>query len=202
MLKQILLLLTVLLYSTHVNAQKAGNVRLNIEVGVLPLPSTSELFASFLKVEPKISVAENTLLGLRMGITFNSHQFEDADLFAFMIDKMINNAILSFVPSLDYYWNTDKYDLYLGFGAGVQVETYEIEAFRTFATNPAERVVKGQVKKRPSLLLRGGVERAKWRYGLEYNFIPKAEIVLPDGVLLGTVRNSYLGVSIGRVIGG
>ena len=51
-------------------------------------------------------------------------------------------------------------------------------------------------------LLRGGLEIGKIRCGLEYNLISKADIKMPNGQIIGTVNNSYLGLFIGFTIGG
>ncbi len=62
--------------------------------------------------------------------------------------------------------------------------------------------MEGSVNNQVGFLLRGGFELGKTRLGLEYNFIPKADIEIPNGQIIGTVDNSYFGLSIGFTIGG
>ncbi|MDG1729246.1 MAG: hypothetical protein P8I04_05155 [Algibacter sp.] len=50
------------------------------------------------------------------------------------------------------------------------------------------------------LLLRGGFESGKTRIGLEYNFIPNADIEILSGEKTGTVSSVYFGLSIGFII--
>ncbi len=64
------------------------------------------------------------------------------------------------------------------------------------------RLETGSVKNQLGLLLRGGLEIGNTRYGIAYNFIPKAAIKIPNGQIIGTINNSYLGLSIGFKLGG
>ncbi len=51
------------------------------------------------------------------------------------------------------------------------------------------------------MLLRAGLESDKLILGVEYNFVPKANVELPDGEVAGTVDKSYFGLSVGLAIG-
>jgi hypothetical protein len=46
-------------------------------------------------------------------------------------------------------------------------------------------------------MVRGGIELSKFRIALEYNIIPKSDLVIGQ-----SVKNSYFGASIGFYIGG
>jgi len=59
----------------------------------------------------------------------------------------------------------------------------------------------GSVNNQLGLLLRGGLELGNTRFGLEYNFIPKSDIEISNSQIVGTVDNSYLGLSIGFTLG-
>ena len=51
-------------------------------------------------------------------------------------------------------------------------------------------------------LIRGGFELGKVRCALEYNFVPKITVKSPNGKKrIATVDSSYLGMSLGLIIG-
>ena len=58
------------------------------------------------------------------------------------------------------------------------------------------------IKKLVGFLFRGGFEMRKLRVGLEYTFLPEADITLPGEETVGTLRSSFLGLSVGLMIGG
>ena len=62
-------------------------------------------------------------------------------------------------------------------------------------------VLVGNVKNQLGFLIRGGLEIKNLRYGLEYNFMPQADIKIPNIQTIGTIDNSYLGLSIGYTFG-
>lgn len=51
-------------------------------------------------------------------------------------------------------------------------------------------------------MVRAGFEVGKFRMGAEYNVVPASDYNIVAGNKLGSVRNSYLGISIGFFIGG
>lgn len=197
MLKKIGLLIVLLCCLLHLNAQEQHNVKLGVEVGFLPLSEDSHNLGLFLKVEPKVKVLENTFIGLRFGLTLNSHSFENSNSFQFYIDESFDNAVLSFVPTIDYYFPINNFRPYIGAGVGYYLLPNPIEVYEVGSSN----ILAGSVKERIGFLVRGGLELHKFRFGLEYTFIPKADIEIPDSKIIGTVGNSYLGLSFGFIFG-
>ena len=63
-----------------------------------------------------------------------------------------------------------------------------------------ETILDGSIKNQLGLLLRGGVELRNTRISLEYNLIPTADIQIDNGEVVGTVKNTYLGLSFGFTI--
>ena len=51
-------------------------------------------------------------------------------------------------------------------------------------------------------LIRGGFEWAGFRMGLEYNFIPDSDLQDLNGNVVGTAKNTYLGIHVGFFVGG
>lgn len=199
-LKKIFLLAFLSFCLFNLNAQEKSNIKLGIEAGFLPLSKDAENLSLFLNVEPKVKILENAFMGLRFGLTLNSHIFDFSNS-AFFIDERFDNAIFSFAPTFDYYWHKDDFHPYFGLGLGYYVLPDPIEVFQDGFLPDLENVIEGDVNNRVGVLLRGGVEWNKFRFGLEYNFIPKGDIEILNGQTIGTVENSYLGLSVGFIFG-
>lgn len=180
----------------NLHAQEESNIKFRIEPGVLALTASDNL-GLLLNVEPRINISENSAIGLRFGVALNSQKYKNNDSSQFYIEDQNDNGIVSFTPTYDYYLNDDNYRPYLGLGIGYYLFGYT-DVFRIGMPGALE----GNVSNQLGFLLRGGFESGRTRFGLEYNFIPKADIEIPNGQRIGTVDNSYLGVSIGFTIGG
>ncbi len=175
----------------HLTAQ----VKLRIEPGIL-LKTASENIGLMLNVEPKIEISYNSVIGLRFGISVNSQKFETNDGSQFFIDEQNDNAVISFVSTFDHYLNENYNRPYLGLGIG-----YYLLSPIDVSFAGSQNILEGTVKNQLGLLLRGGLELGKTRLGLEYNFIPNADIEIPSDEVVGKVNNSYFGLSIGFTIG-
>lgn len=197
LLKRTLLQLTLLLCLFNLHAQDKNNIKLGVEAGILP-SSKSDNLGFFLNAEPKLKVSENTFFGLRIGMVINSHSVENFDISQFSIDERSDNGGISLVPTIEYYLNKNNFRPYLGIGIGPYLLTNYIDVFAYSSQNVLEATVKSQV----GLLVRGGWESDRIRLGLEYNFISKANIQIPDDQKIGSVDNSFLGLSIGFTIKG
>lgn len=190
-LKKKLLPIAVCFCLLNLNAQ----VTLRVEPGVL-LETASENLGVLLNIEPKVKCSENTVLGLRFGIAVNPQKFVINNSSSFFIDDLDDNGMMSFVPTFDYYLNEARFRPYIGMGLGY----YLFNNVDVSNRNASVNVLEGSVNNQVGFLLRGGLEIGKVRYGLEYNLIPKADIEIPIGQTIGTVDNSYFGLSIGFTI--
>lgn len=169
----------------------SAQVKLRIEPGVL-LKTESKNTGLLLNLEPHIEVSKNRVIGLRFGVSLNSQKFETANDSPFSIDEQNDNAVISFVTTFDYYLNEDRRRPYLGLGIGYYLLS-PIDVKEAGNQNTLEGTIKNQL----GLLLRGGLEIGNTRFGIAYNFIPKADIKISNDALAGKVINSYLGLSIG-----
>ena len=200
MLKKIILLAVLFFHLTNLNAQGWNNVRLGLDIGVLDLLE-SENFGLFLNVEPKLKSSRNMTLGLRIAITANSLTYENYDNTQFSINEASGNGSISFVPTLDYCWYENKFRPNLGFGIGTYLLVTYLDVYPITPGNSYEEVIEINVKNRFGLLLKGGFTLGRSRLGLEYNFVPKAELEIPTGQKVGKVDLSYFGLSIGLILG-
>ncbi len=194
MLKKKLLFILPLICLFQLNAQEKSNITLRVEPGFL-LGSNSENLGVFINIEPKIKISQGIIIGLRFGLTTNPQKFEANADSPFLIDDKSDHSVISFVPTFDYYLNENNFRPYFGAGLGYYLVS------QVAIVNPPESMSEGSVNNQIGFLIRVGLESGKTRVGLEYNFIPKADIEIPDGQIIGTVNNSYFGLSIGFTIG-
>lgn len=174
-----------------------AQVTFRIEPGVL-LATDSENLGLLLNIEPKVKASENTVIGLRFGIAINPQKISIDNNSSFYIDELDDNGIMSFVPTFDYYLNDNKYRPYIGLGLGYYLFS---DLDISDRNNGSTDVLIGSIKNQLGFLLRVGFEIRNMRCGLEYNYMPKADIKIPNGQTIGTIDNSYLGLSIGFTIG-
>ena len=196
MLKKKIVFIIVVFSLFNLNAQEDNYIKLRIELGFL-LKTDSENLGLLLNVEPHIKISENKVIGFRFGIALNPAKFKNNDSSQFFINEQDNNAVISFMPTFDYYLNEEKYRPYIGLGIGYYVFNYTDVSLRNGSSN----VLEGRVNNQLGVLVRTGFKIGNTRIGLEYNIVPKGDIKIPDGQIVGTVNNSYLGLSIGFKIG-
>ncbi|WP_422858235.1 hypothetical protein ACOKFD_12540 [Flagellimonas sp. S174] len=175
------------------NAQEDNRLKVRLDAGV-PVGVTSENLGLLLSVEPKIGVSNSMVIGLKFGVALNAQEFENNNTTPFDVDAENDNAIISFVPTIDYYWNENHARPYVGLGVGY------FSLSQVSLANTTDEVQEGSTKNRIGFLLRGGIDVGKTRFGLEYNIIPKTDIQLPNEQILGTIDSTYLGLTIGFTI--
>lgn len=216
MLKTLILLKILLFCLLSLSAQKSSNIILKIETGILwtsdsANPDFPWFNGFFLHLEPKLKTSINTFIGLRIGTSVNEKKNDNFDLLQFYrynnpsngIIQFTNpdNGIISIVPTFDYYFIENNVRPYLGLGVGYYFLTNYTDVSRRGIANPFEDGLKLGVKDQAGFLLRGGLDWGNLIVGLEFNYIPRADIEVQGEELIGTVDNSYVGLSIGYAIG-
>lgn len=193
-LKGKLLLITVLFCFLNANAQ----VTIRIEPGVL-LKTDSENLGLLFNIEPKVKTSKNTAIGLRFGVAINPQKIRMDDNLPLAIDELDDHGIISVVPTFDYTLHKKRSSSYVGVGLGYFLfNNLDI----TTRNNGSSGVLEGIVKNQLGFLLRGGLEIENIRFGVEYNFVQKGNIKIPNGQKAGTIDNSYLGLFTWFTIGG
>ncbi|WP_273446342.1 OmpW family outer membrane protein [Neolewinella agarilytica] len=202
-----LIILTLLFFCPfRLPAQESNPTTLAIETGLVGL-FDAERLGLFLHLEPKHRFSKNGVIGLRIGITLNTQTIENYDSFQFIVnrneeDQRSDNGVISVVPTYDHYLKqVNNFRPYVGAGVGYYISGSYVEASRIVPVDPSEGIFEIGVNNQVGLLLRGGVESDKLRLGIEYNFMPKTDLKLPDSTIVGTVDKSYLGLSVGVKIG-
>lgn len=200
MLKKLTLFQLLLFHLLNSNAQEASNVKLEIGVG-FPIGTSSDNFGILAHMEPKLKVSNKAFIGMRMAIAINSQTLENQNSNKFMIDEEFDHGFFSVVPTLDYYWQKERFLPFLGLGIGAYSIGNYLDVSRIGAANPNDRQFEVEVGYQIGLLLRGGIESKKVRLSMEYNFVPQTTIESPEGEKVGTVNSSYLGITFGLIIG-
>ncbi|MFK8005388.1 MAG: OmpW family outer membrane protein [Saprospiraceae bacterium] len=185
---------------------------MKIEIGFLWDTINEKIYLSgpFLYVEPKLKASKNTVIGLRIGAALNTQAIKNSDPFEFYIGKNYNsnNVAISLIPTFDYYFAKNKFRPYLGLGVGYYFLTTSKKAFVGGNFIDAVEV---SINNKMGILIRGGLDLnkvkvgrldlSKFTVGLEFNYIPKADIEIPNGQKIGTISNSNIALSIGHIIG-
>jgi len=206
-MKTIFLFIIFLFCVFNLNAQKESNIKLKIEAGVLWSSKSNNrgypgLSGTFLRVEPKLRTSKNTIIGMRIGVSGNYHIIRDYDT-QFYVDNLdldgnAGNDLISFVPTFDYYFIQNNMRPYIGIGVG-----HYFLCTNTLVSRGAigNEEVKVSVNNQIGAIFRGGFDVGKLIVGLEYNFIPKTDVVTQNGEKIGTIHNSSIGLSIGFTFG-
>jgi len=202
-LKTILLLGLSWFCLVNLIAQKESNIKLKIEAGFLWdwVDGSIYLSGPFLSVEPKLKTSANTVIGLRLGAAQNTQRIINADPFQYSIDNVFDNGnsngIFSFIPTIDFTFDDRKFRPYLGAGVGYNFLTTSKNVFVRGTIDAVETSVNNKV----GGLLRGGLYIRQFTVGLEFNYIPKTEIELSNGQVIGTMNNSNIALAVGYTIG-
>lgn len=214
-LKTGILFIILLFCSFRLSAQKENNIKLKIEIGLNADSYEGKIYGSgyFLSVEPKLKVSKIAAIGLRIGAAVNTQLIKYHDRFQFFIEKNElndsgNNSVISFVPTFDFFLNKNNVRPYLGLGVGYYFLATNKDVFAR--ANPLD-AFKVSINNQVGFLLRGGLDfrefvvgksdLSKFSVGFEFNYIPKADVEIPNGQTVGTIANSNIALSIGYTIG-
>lgn len=193
-MKAILLSIVVLLgISFKGHAQEDGKFRVGLDLGVA-IPSGGIGFLG--DVELKYNLEDNMNIGFRFGsaiITKNlklnsGNEFESGD-FSW-------NA--SYMLTYDYYFGlVGSFHPFVGGGLG-------LNTLGSVAGKDGEEFDIGKLDTKSKFggFLRGGFEASRFRMSVEYDFISESTLQDANGNKVGSIKNNYLGVTVGFYVGG
>ncbi|WP_239541343.1 hypothetical protein [Cryomorpha ignava] len=194
MMKTILLSIAILLgISFNAKAQEEGKFRGGLNLGVaIPSGGAGFLF----DLELKYNLKDNMNVGFRYGSAViakavkldSGDEFESANI----------SANASYMATYDYYFVLGgSFNPFVGAGVGAytlaSVSAKDGDEFND-SNLDANTKFGG--------FIRGGFEASKFRFTLEYDFIPKSTLQDVDGNEVGSITNNYLGVTVGFYVGG
>ena len=191
----LVLSLTVLYFSAF--AQKdLKPFKVDLSVGYAIPGGTGSKGGVLFAVEPKYAVISNLSVGLRMEgaivARFSGYGQDGTPVNASV------KASGSYLVTGDYYF-TDNYSLRPFAGAGAGIFTLAGVESNSSSGNVS-------VGSKFGGMIRAGVELSHFRFGVEYNIVPKTTFTGYDsqGNLTSglTSNNSYIGIKIGVCLGG
>ena len=141
-----------------------------------------------------------TFLGLRLGAAFNTQRIltTDPDQVTINNEEGANSA-LSVGLAIDYYFYQSRLSPYLGIGL---IHNSLNTSKTAFLSNDRFTDFGLSVGNHIGFLVRGGIDLSKFVLGVEFNFIPKANVTAPDEQVVGSIAMSNVALSVGRVFGG
>ena len=180
-MKKLILFTIIVLTITNINAQEKGKFRAGLDLGLAFAGSGGGFLFS---IEPKYNLTDNSNVGLRIGTAaYARNILSDIDL-----DVSVNSNVLA---TYDYYFNKGNSSTapFLGAGLGIY----------SLASIKSDSFIYDELGTGTEFggMIRGGVEFGKLRLALEYNIVPKTDFLLGS-----SIKNSYLGFSIGFYLGG
>lgn len=143
-------------------------------------------------VEPKYAITSAITLGLRLEGAVTVSGIDGSGT---VNDNATAKAAASYLATGDYYFTENDFRPFAGVGVGL----FQTAGVDVNSTN--ENIAEGS---KVGGMVRGGVEYKHLRAGIEYNLVgkttvPSSSSTANDGY---TIKNGYLGIKIGVLIGG
>ena len=206
-MKRSLSLFIIALCSTLVNAQEAHKFKVSLDLGPVILNESG----AFVAIEPKFNLSEVSSLGAKFSFAFVSKDLVVTDPNTYAVESGVflgGNNTSSIALTYDRYFGkpNDPFQPYAGIGVarynlGDDYDVYEIQ--NAEGDYGPESLARGlEFKKQVGILLRGGFELGKFRFGVDFNFVPKAELKLPSGATVAELRERFFLFTLGTTLGG
>lgn len=195
--KLIILLVGVFAFANTLFAQEEGMFRVGMDLGyTVPTAGGGGLL---FYLEPKYNIQDNLNIGLRFGTAAMVRDLVYYSITDEVTGKISANVALGLTA--DYYFNTPGNNFAPFLGGGISYMSF---ASLEIDTATFDDDIGGTFEEREAIapFIRAGFESGKFRLSLDYNFVPKSEIINTQGVVIGESGNSYLGIAIGFFVGG
>jgi outer membrane protein X len=187
---------TILSFSTYAQSEsELKPFKVDVSLGYAIPGGSGAKGGVLFAVEPKYAVISNLAVGLRMEAAviarFSGYDAEGN------VNEASVKAAGSYLLTGDYYFS-DNYSFrpFGGVGAGIfSLASAEV-------TSTQEGVSAGS---KFGGMIRGGFEMKHFRLGIEYNLVPKTDVIGYDSngePATMKAKNGYLGIKVGFCIGG
>ncbi|WP_194974132.1 hypothetical protein [Aquiflexum lacus] len=197
-MKNVIVVLAVLIFgfTFTANGQEKGKFRVGLDLGyTVPMAGGGGLLYY---LEPKYNIRENMNIGLRIGgATMLRDIVYSSNTNAGSAKISVN---ISYVLTYDYYFKTEGSSFAPFVGGGIGWMRFASLDWETTA-DPEDFGFLG-TRSTIAPVLRAGFEAAKFRFSLDYNIVPKSDLVNSQGTVIGETGNAYLGIAIGFYVGG
>ncbi len=204
MKKTRLLFLTLILISSYItHAQNENKFKIVLEAGIA-LSSSSDS-GILIGIEPKYDISSNSTIGLRLAgaiISGRYVKFENESIFVLDDGILPSYETYSIAATFDKYFNKNKGKFIPFIGGGIGFYKLSNQDDITTIDDPIMSFSNIEIKGKVGFLIRSGFEFKKLRLDIEYNIIPKSDLKIQEGETIGTVNDSYFGISLGIILGG
>lgn len=207
MLKPTYLILLFLFLTGLLSAQEANKFKFTLEAGPLIAAETGASCA----IEPKFNLTHNSSIGFKLGWGLVSRNLEGIASDRYIVEQtiLLGESTHSLALTYDRFFGKPgaQFQPFLGGGIahyrfGGQYDVYAPDAFTSEVPEPEYFGRNLEFGNKLGLLLRGGFEVGKFRFGLEYNLIPENTLSLDSGETIAALNQSYFGFTLGTIIGG
>ena len=198
-MKKNILSLVALMTFAFATAQEEGKFRVGLDLGyTIPSGGGGGILVS---LEPKYNITDNMNVGFRFGSAAMVRNFSGSQSDGNVKANIASNG--SYLATYDYYFKgSSSFVPYVGAGAGIYTLANVGFSSNDIDSNTASNIKLDATSKFGGLI-RAGFEWGKFRMGLEYNIVPKSDLVDLSGKSYNvTAQNSYLGIHLGFYVGG
>ena len=185
--------------SFNMNGQERGKLRIGWDLG---LNSSEHGIGGSFSIEPKYNLSNRLSIGLKNGAIANTKEIDYNLIFLESVDIKHKLNITRFYSVIcDYYFPKPNRKIvpFAGLGLGI-FNTDGIEVDFDFVNINDVNYTFNSYNEF-GMFSRAGFEFGKFKFGIEYFFIPDTDIN-DDGDFIGTVSNQFLNVSVGAFLGG
>ena len=204
-----ILLISIVIITFNLNAQVQNKFRVGLDVGYISAEKTD--FGLSFALEPKFNIKKNMNIGLRLA---SVAAFRNAATFNNVTSAFLygNSSILG---TFDYYFVKPNASFVPFIGGGIGLAVFE----NKFVTDVRDREQSklNNTSSGLGLLVRGGFEYNKFRFGIDYNYVPSSNAAIDlklynyvndpnDPAFINnssvTFSNAYVGIHVGFYLGG
>lgn len=196
-MKKIIIALLMVLSVNLAFAQQEDRFRVGMDFG-FSVPKAGG-GGGLVYLEPKYNISEKMNIGLRFGgvamardVVYNTGNETVKGEFS---------ANGSFALTFDYYFNKEGSNFAPFVGAGVGRAIFSNLAIED-PIGDGDEIGELSAKSATFGMIRAGFEANKFRFSLDYNFMPVSDIVDLNNNVIGETENSYFGISLGFFVGG
>lgn len=195
--KLIVFLVGLFAFANTLFAQEEGKFRVGMDLGYTVPSSGGGGLLYYL--EPKYNIQDNLNVGIRIGGAAMVRDLEYYSTTEEISGKVSANG--SIALTADYYFNTPGKNFAPFVGGGLGYMSFAAIEFDS-AVDEDDYAGTFDADNAFAPFLRAGFEAGKFRLSLDYNFVPRSEIVNIQGAVIGETGNSYLGIALGFYVGG
>jgi hypothetical protein len=192
-MKKLFFAIAILIVALSSNAQDYKPFKVDLALGYAVPGGKGAKGGVLFAIEPKYAVMDKLVVGLRMEGAVVARGYAGTNVDDNM--EVDVKASGSYLATADYFYTGNhKFRAFSGVGTGI----FSIAA--ASVSTGSETVAAGGGSKFGGMV-RSGIEAGHFRFGVEYNLVPKTKMVTETSETIES-KNGYIGFKIGATIGG